>query len=379
MIKRQTTLSGNIVAFCRNLRKYDFFIGPNEEKDSLVAIELLQAYQEPGMMELCLQTTLCKTAKQLKVFPKLYKRYWKELDKAVDSKLEEKEDKSNTTAQQGKQAPSIQVIKNWLYGNKSEDETEMAAYSDLAVTGRSSFPGFEDREMKEVFQLVQKLVKKIANRRSRRFSTTHKKAQIDLKKTIRKNILRNGELIEILHKAKKKEDLRVVLLCDVSKSMELYSRFLIQFMFAFQNLFPKIQAFVFSTSLYHISEELNHYSIDQSLQKVLDKVDTWSGGTKIGSAFQSFNDDYAHKYLTSKTLVIVLSDGWDTGEAELMGTEMKKIHRKAMKVIWLNPLAGSSDWKPEVVGMKAAIPYVDALLPFYNIDSLKSVVKDLKI
>lgn len=381
MIKRQTSLSGNIVAFCRNLRAFGFSIGPQEEQDSLLAIQLLGSFQDPESMQLSLQTTLCKTEKQLKIFPKLYERYWKELERAVDSKLEDKEDreKNNTTANHGKKAPSIQVIKNWLYGNKNEDETNMAAYSAIEVSGHSTFPGFEDREMKEVFQLVRKLVKKIANRRSRRFSSTHKKNQIDLKKTIRKNILRNGELIEVLYKAKKKQDLKVVLLCDVSKSMELYSRFLIQFMYAFQNLFPKIQAFVFSTSLYHISEELNHYSIDESLQKVLEKVNTWSGGTKIGSALEKFNQDYSHKYLNSKTLVIMLSDGWDTGEAELMGSEMKKIHRKAMKVIWLNPLAGSSDWKPEVVGMKAAMPYIDALLPFYNIESLKAMVKDLKI
>lgn len=381
MIKRQTSLSGNIVAFCRHLRAHGFFIGTHEEKDSLIAIELLEPYQAPELFELCLQTTLCKTQRQLQKFPKLYKTYWKELDRAIDSKVEDKEEqtKKNKTNDFGKKAPSIQVIKNWLYGNKQEDETEAAAYSSLEVMGRSTFPGFEDRELKDIFKLVQRLVKKIANRRSRRFSSSHRKAQIDLKKTIRKNILKNGELIDIAYKAKKKEHLRVVLLCDVSKSMELYSRFLIQFMYAFQNLFPKIQTFVFSTTLHHVTEDLHDASIDRSLEKVLDKVNNWSGGTRIGSALENFYEQYAHRHLTSKTLVMILSDGWDTGEAELMAEQMKKIQRKALKVIWLNPLAGSSDWQPEVVGMKAAMPYIDALLPFHNIESLRSVVKHLKI
>jgi len=381
MIKRQTTLSGNLVAFCRYLRKHGFFLGPNEEQDSLIALELLEPYQAPELFQLCLQTTLCKTEQQLQRFPKLYTQYWRELDRALDSKIEDQEQDQakKKSADTGKKAPSIQVIKNWLYGNKNEDETAMAAYSSMEVPGRSSFPGFEDQEMKAIFQLVKKLVKKIANRRSRRFSTTHKKVQIDLKKTIRKNILRNGELIEIIHKAKKKEAIKVVLLCDVSKSMELYSRFLIQFLYAFQNLFPKIKTFVFSTALYHISEALSHYSIDESLEKVLQQVPHWSGGTRIGSALETFNEDYAHRYLTSKTLVIILSDGWDTGEPELMAAHMKKLQRKAMKVLWLNPLAGSHDWQPEVVGMKAAMPYLDALLPFHNMESLKMVVKDLRI
>ncbi len=382
MIKRKTNLSANIVAFCRHLRTRGFYIGIKEEQDSLVALEILNPFSSPELFQLSLQTTLCKTESQLRIFPDLYKNYWRELDRAVDSKTEDKEDDKGTKPlldTSDKKAPSIQAIKSWLYGNKNDETTETASYSAGEVNGIQQMPPFNDQEMKSIFQLVQKLVKKIANRRSRRFSSTHRKTQIDLKRSIRKNILKNGELIELMYKAKKKEDVRVVLLCDVSKSMELYSRFFIQFIYAFQNIFPKISTFVFSTSLHAISKELKHYSIDESLEKVLKKVKSWSGGTRIGSSFETFNQEFAHRHLSNKTLVLILSDGWDTGEAELVANEMKKIQRKAMKVIWLNPLAGSQDWSPEVIGMKAAMPYIDALLPFHSIESLRTVVRDLKI
>lgn len=376
---RQTNLSANLVTFCRHLRQHDFTIGPSEEKDALLAIHLTNPFETTENLALCLQATLCRTPTQLKKFPELYKNYWRELDRAVDSKTTDKPEEKAQATQQSQKQPSLQALKSWLYGNKNKETIETATYSDGGFGSATEQVGFSSQEMKEVFQLVQKLVQKIANRRSRRFQTTAKKAVLDIKKSIRKNIVRNGEIVDILYKKKKKDNIKVVLLCDVSRSMELYSRFFIQFMYAFHSLFPKVETFAFATSLYHISKELNKTSINQSLQEVINKIPDWSGGTKIGASLQQFNEQFGHKYLTSKTLVIVLSDGWDTDEVDLVGENMKKIHRKSLKTLWLNPLAGSGDWQPEVRGMKAALPYVDALLPFHNMESLRKVVRNLKV
>jgi len=379
MINRQTTLSANLIAFCRHLRQNDFIIGLSEEQDALIAINLVNPFDSTENLELCLQATLCRTPYQLKKFPELYQNYWRELDRAVDSKTTEKEEEKAQPTKQSQKQPSLQALKSWLYGNKNKETLETATYSDGGFGNATEQVAFSTQEMKEVFQLVQKLVQKIANRRSRRYQTTKKKAILDVKKSIRKNIVRNGEIVDILYKKKKKDNIKVVLLCDVSRSMELYSRFFIQFMYAFHSLFPKVETFAFATALHHISKELNKTSINQSLQEVINKIPDWSGGTKIGASLQQFNDQFGHSYLTSKTLVIVLSDGWDTDEVDLVGENMKLIHRKAMKVLWLNPLAGSGDWQPEVRGMKAALPYVDALLPFHNVESLRSMVNTMRL
>lgn len=378
LVNRQTNLSANLVAFCRHLRQQDFIIGLSEEQDALLAMNLINPFDASENLELCLQAALCRTPFQLKQFPKLYKDYWRELDRAVDSKTTEKEEKAQVTKQSAKK-PSLQALKNWLYGNKNKETLETATYSDGGLGKATEQVAFSSQEMKEVFQLVQKLIRKIANRRSRRYQATKKKAVLDLKKSIRKNIVRNAEIVEVIYKRKKRDNIKVVLLCDVSRSMELYSRFFIQFMYAFHSLFPKVETFAFATSLYHISKELNKTSINKSLEEVINRIPDWSGGTKIGASLAAFNESYSHKYLTSKTLVIVLSDGWDTDEIDLVGDNMKKIHRKALKVLWLNPLAGSGDWQPEVRGMKAALPYIDALLPFHNMESLRSIVNKLSI
>ncbi len=377
MINRQTSLSANIVAFCRYLRQNNFSVTIAEERDALAAMNILQPYESTETLQLCLQTALCRSPQQLHLFPKLYQTYWRELDRAVDSKIkEETEEKpSPTKVNQSQRPPTIHEIKNWLHGNKKTEETDVATYSTIDVFGKNSIPVFEEKEMREIFRLVKKLVEKIANRRSRRFQSTRKREQLDLKKTIRKSITRGADIAEVFYKKKKKENLKVVLICDVSRSMEMYSRFFIQFMFAFQKLFPKVNTFVFSTSLHPVSEELSKKSLNRSLEKIISKVNNWSGGTKIGASLEEFTQQYAHKNLTSKTLTIILSDGWDTGDVDLIEKNMKIIHRKSLQVLWLNPLAGSDTWKPEVQGMKAALPYVDAMLPFYNIESLRNVVR----
>ena len=380
VIQRQTSLSANTVVFCRYLRENGFNIGPSEERDALIALDVLAPYREPADLQLCLQSALCRSPQQLKSFPVLYKKYWRELEQAVDSKTKEvPEEKQTPTTSKTKRPPTLQSIKNWLYGNEEDETTETATYSTLDVFGKTEYPAFDERELQKIFFLVKKLVRKIANRRSRRFHYSKKTAQLDLKKTLRQNVVRNGELLELIYRRKKKDNLRVVLLCDVSRSMELYSRFFIQFLFAFQNLFPKIKTFVFSTSLHPVSNELTSRSLDASLKKIIEKVNNWSGGTKIGASLKGFNENYAHKCLTSKTLTIILSDGWDTGGVELVEENMRYIQRRSMKVLWLNPLAGSSEWTPEVQGMKAALPFVDALLPFHNVESLQKIIADLRL
>ena len=377
MIRRQTSLTANIVAFCRYLRQHGFHIGPLEQQDALTAMELLTPYDQPADLQLCLQTALCRTPLQLEVFPELYQKYWRELDRAVDSKVKESgEEKPKTSTSPTQNPPSLHALKNWLYGNRQKDTTDAATYSTIDVLGKNEFPAFDEKELREVFYLVKKLIKKIADRRSRRFQYSTKKAQLDLKKTIRRNIMRNGELIDLIYRKKKKENLKVVLLCDVSRSMELYSRFFIQFLFAFQNLFPKIKTFVFSTSLHPVSEELTSRSLDISLKKIIEKTNNWSGGTKIGASLETFNKLYAHKCLTPKTLTIILSDGWDTGDTTLISENMKHISRRSLKVLWLNPLAGNPDWTPQVAGMKAAMPFVDALLPFHGTESLQQWARE---
>ena len=371
LIQRQTSLSANVIAFCRYLRDHGFFIGPREELDSLSALELLAPYQDADIFQDCLRATLARTPAQQRNFASLYQKYWRELDKALDSKIKdaEKEAKKEKT-----QAPSLEALKNWLFGNQSEETTDHSTYSATVAQGRKDFSGFSDDELREIMQLIRVMTVPLSKQYNRRQRSAKTPGAFDLRSTLRQNLRRGGEIVQLAYRKPKKRRIRLVLLCDVSKSMDLYSRFLLQFMYAFRRVVSSVEAFVFSTSLHRISAQLDHRDFVDILDELADTVPGWSGGTRIGASLDTFNQDYSHRLVDRNTIVLIMSDGWDTGETELLADSMAYLKRKAGRIIWLNPLAGSPGYQPSVGGMQTALPYVDVFAPAYDLASLRKVV-----
>ena len=157
--------------------------------------------------------------------------------------------------------------------------------------------------------------------------------------------------------------------------MELYSAFLIQFMYAFQQVYRRMETFVFSTSLKRVTSLLKQKNFNEAMQQLSNENNGWSGGTRIGESLNAFVNEHGKKLIDSKTIVIILSDGWDTGNIDLIKTNMEFIHTKSKKMIWLNPLAGFEDYKPHVSAMKAAMPFIDVFAPVHNVESLKRLGK----
>ncbi len=374
MIKRHNNLPANIVSFCQYLRKHDFTVGTNEQYDALQALSQNLAFSSPTLFKQCLQSTMCKSEKELSLFSTLFNTFWTELKRAVDSKITEEPEQKMVPKKQS--APTIAALRNWLHGSRNQESFETALYSPDGIKSAAQPLLTDEDELYTIFAIVNRIVKRIASKRTRRFVSSRHKDKIDIRSTIRKNIYANQDLLSLVHKTKKK-NLKVVILCDVSRSMELYSRFFIQFMYAFKQLMQNSEVFVFGTELHQVTEELDHKSLDKSLALMLKKVNDWSGGTQIGKSLHSFVDEYAQKYLSKRTVCFILSDGWDTGSPELITQAMEMIQKRSMKVIWLNPLMENNEWKPEVQGMMNAMPFIDLLLPFYNLDSMKRLAKSL--
>ena len=160
--------------------------------------------------------------------------------------------------------------------------------------------------------------------------------------------------------------------------MDCYSRFLIQFMYGLQNRLTQLETFVFSTRLSRIGHLLRAREIDQALTKVSEIALDWSGGTAIGSCLQTFNEEFMQAKAGNKTIVIIISDGWDRGDAGLLAREMKRTRQKVNKIFWLNPLLGSHSYQPLCKGMQAALPYIDHFLPAHNLESLVTLCKRLR-
>ncbi len=378
IIKRQTSLSANLVAFCRFLRDRGFTIGPGEEVDVLNAVEVMAPFDDPESFRDCLQAVLVRRENQLEPFVQLYNQYWRELEKAVDSKKADGDPEMSKSGKSAGQKTGFDTLKSWLGGDASDEVKETATYSAHESLSSRDFSSFTEDQLKEVMRLIQRIARNLARQQSRRRERVRSGAKLDLRRTMRLNMRRGGEILDIAYEKPRQRRQKIVLLCDVSKSMDLYSQFLVQFIYAFQHAYRRIETFVFSTQLHRVTEQLRSGEFRDALQELSQTVPGWSGGTRIGESLNEFCESYGGKLLNSQTIVLILSDGWDTGNPELLSDSMRAIHRKAAKVIWLNPLAGYADYKPTTQGMEVAMPYIDIFASAHNVDSLRKIARWLK-
>ncbi|NER15819.1 vWA domain-containing protein [Spongiivirga citrea] len=347
--------------------------------DEITAIDALQhiPFNKERFLKQALQTTLSKNHFEYLNFEDHYTEFWSQLSKAVDSKIKDKEDKQNRASDAQKQQARFDALKSWLNLTPTEDEKVIASYSDLEVLTKKDFIDLSQEEMELMMRLLKKMTRKLSRKKSRLKKSSNKHRTLDLKKTIRQNLRQGGDIQHLVYSEPKEQKLKLVLLCDVSRSMDLYSRFFIHLIYAFQHAYDKIETFVFSTALHQVTSLLNNHEFDKAFAMISDRVPQWSGGTTIGSCLNDFITDFEYGLLDKKTTVLILSDGWDTGEASVIRQSMKSIYKKSKKVIWLNPLAGNPNFSPDALGMKSALPYIDLLASAHNLDSLKAVLKQL--
>jgi uncharacterized protein with von Willebrand factor type A (vWA) domain len=181
-------------------------------------------------------------------------------------------------------------------------------------------------------------------------------------------------MVEWPTRKKKDKPRPLVVIADISGSMERYTRLLLHFIYGLsEGLDEVVEAFVFSTRLTHITRQLRNKDVDQAMHQISRSVPDWSGGTRIGEAFKRFNFDWGRRVLGRGAVVLVISDGWDRGEPELLGQEIARLQRSCYRLIWLNPLLGSPRYEPLTRGIQAAMPYIDDFLPVHNLASLEDL------
>jgi uncharacterized protein len=371
MIVRQTSLSANMVQFCRFLRLKNFTIGIEEEALTLQSLQFID-YTDPASFRLALRTTLCRSKTQAEEFDSLFNEYWKQLDQAVDSKSK---DGSSPEKPPASQPVPFKSLKAWLHGNRNDDTEETATYSMQENLSQKDFSAIPGEDVNELMQLIKALSKRLATKANRRFKFSHRVSRPDLRQTLRKNLRRGGELLELAYRKPKRNRVKLVLLCDVSKSMELYTAFFIQFMYAFQQVYSRMETFTFGTSLKRVTPHLKEKNFRDALLSLGAEHNNWEGGTRIGESLNHFVNFYSKKVLDARTIVIILSDGWDNGNMELLKNSMSVIKARSKKIVWLNPLAGFASYRPETAGMQTAMPFIDVFAPAHNAESLRQLGK----
>jgi uncharacterized protein with von Willebrand factor type A (vWA) domain len=245
------------------------------------------------------------------------------------------------------------------------------AWSRQSVLRRRAFDELDADELHEVERAIDRLAPTVPVRRTRRWELDRSGPLLAPRQMFRSNLSAGGDLVEWVWRRRVRRPRGVVLLCDISGSMERYSRLLLRFGHALSRSAVPTEAFAFGTKLTRITPFLRARDPDIALRNVSDAVADWSGGTRIGDAFHEFNQLWARRVLRTSGIVVVVSDGWDRGDPDLVGTETARLGRNCHRLIWLNPLAGAHGYEPLAGGMAAAYPHIDRFLPAHDLASLE--------
>ena len=264
-------------------------------------------------------------------------------------------------------------------GADEDDESEIdgiiaapTAYSSTELLRHRDFDRMTGAELRDAERLVDLLEPRLELRRTRRYELHHHGRLLAPRTMLRRNIATGGQFTEWVWRRPTKRPRQVVVLCDISGSMERHSRLLLRFVQALSAASSvKTESFVFGTRLTRVTRLLRDRDRDRALAKVADSVNDWAGGTRIGESFRDFNLHWARRTLRTSGVVIVVSDGWDRGDPALVATETARLRRNCHRLVWLNPLAGTPGYEPLAGGMRAAMPYIDDFVPAGTVASLE--------
>jgi len=251
-------------------------------------------------------------------------------------------------------------------------------YSAREALRTRDFASLSESEIDEVRRMMDELVWTLGERLTRR-QRQGGKHRLDLRRTLRKSLRHGGEILDWARREPRRKPRPLVVICDISGSMERYTRLLLHFVYGLtQGLGQRVEGFAFGTRLTRLSRHLRDRDIERALSGVSRAVVDWAGGTRIGDSLRSFNYEWGRRVLGGGAVVLIISDGWDRGEPEVLAQEMERLRRSCHRLVWLNPLLGSPEYEPLTRGMQAALPHVDDFLPVHNMASLEGLARHLE-
>jgi uncharacterized protein with von Willebrand factor type A (vWA) domain len=248
----------------------------------------------------------------------------------------------------------------------------LAASDEERLHGRR-FDALDPSELAALYRLMTQLRIATPRRRTRRAQHDRLGEHIDLRRTLRASLRTGGDPSRLARRRRRVVPRRIVLLCDISGSMEPYARAYLHFLTSAAGSARHAEAFVFATRLTRVTRALASRSPEQAIQRAAAAAPDWSSGTRIGEALRAFNDRHGRRGMARGAVVVILSDGWERGDPELVRREMERLRRLAYRIVWVNPRASARGFLPRAGGMAAALPYVDALVSGDNLDSLGEV------
>ena len=366
----------NIIRFSHFLRNSGISVTLSSVLEAVRGLEFTGVSNSDRFRLLLKMNFVCKKADYDR-FDELFYRFWFFEKQAGHYKFSE-----NCTKTVPGTDPSDELGKKRAGPPNPTDSTNdkspkwVARYSPDALNKAVGPIHFTDSEA--LYASIKRWLRPLRNRLSRRYRYTIRGKEMTLKNVLRKNMQFGGELIRLDFKKKKLKKRKMIFLCDVSGSMDVYTTMLLQFIHAIKRMDGRTELFTFSTDLSRWTRHFESGDYIDMLCYLPEFVADWGGGTRIGHCLKQFNEMYGKQLLSNKTIVIIFSDGWDRGETEVLETQMINIHNRAYKVIWLNPLMGSREYQPVCRGMSTALPHVDYFMPMGDPKDMRFLIKTLE-
>ena len=329
-------ITESIVAFLQFARSHGFNVGIRETEDALICARQ-DLINNREAFKYALKAICCTSPEERKIFEKLFILFW-------DTNPMDIQEQKNKTSLQGSVNKKANASLVMLGQGKTNDVTEegknFSGANQAERLKKTDLASLNQMDAQVLEEIAEKLFREMTLRLRRRMKQNRLDGQINLRRTIRRSISYGGEPMELFRRTSKPKKQRLLVFLDVSGSMDKYSYFLLRFIYALRENFRQMEAFIFSTSLIRISRGLQQNRLDFVLNKVSEQADNWSSGTRIGECLNTFNDKYGKLLLNGSPIVLILSDGLDTGEPSLLHNEMLRLKKRAKRIIWLNPLKG---------------------------------------
>jgi uncharacterized protein len=357
----------HVVTFGRVLREAGLEVGPGRVADALTGLDRVTLERQDDVYW-TLRQTLVSRHDDLDVFDRAFRAWFLRAPLAPQERTAEwpqaqREPKRSV----GEAADSV----------KNPDADPLPGWSPDDLLRRKDFAELTREELRRVAELVAEIAAERPRRRSRRLRPHPRGRRLDLRRLVRASLATGGDPLDRAFRRRVEVPRKLVLLCDVSGSMEAYSRALIVFLHAVVGSGHGVEAFAFGTRLTRLTPELEVRDPERALQAASARVVDWSGGTRIGAALKAFNDEWGRRALARGAVVVIASDGWEREDPAAVGREMARLARQAYAVVWVNPLMGHPDYQPLAGGMRAALPFVDRFLPGHNLASLEELAEVL--
>lgn len=376
-------LTSRVVDFMRHARNNNFRVGIAEQVDALKVAEYTYLTNKYAFKN-GLKALICSDQDDWHKFDEMFDGFWlrSNVKQFVQSsqtpaaKKKAPEQQKQQAQGDNKQTPKPATA-DTAAQQEGEDVPEASGTKDGASSSanlaKEDFHSIKDPdEMRKMERLVERLAKQMKKRISRRYQYQSNKGKIDLRRTLRKSLRYGGTPLELCRKRLKPQTPKLIIIVDVSRSMAMYSFLFLRFARGLISVFRDVQAYAYNTHLLPITDALKQTDLMRVRNSLAMMSDEWSGGTKIGESLRKYNQQYGQS-VNKRSMIMIVSDGLDSGPSEELSIEMHKLKRRCKKIVWLNPLLGNPGYEPVAAGMAAALPFIDLFAPANNLESLAAL------